>query len=281
MSYISVAELRAYLDIQETTTFTASASTDLLTLASVEFMNALTTGTEVEVSTTTTLPGGLSASTVYYVHTIVDQTCALATTSALATAGTKIDLTSAGSGTHTITRSNADTDLLTDSITAAQAYIEAQTNRVFEATTETRYYDDSALDRWNGRLLNLFSDDLLTVTTLTNGDSSGTEIDTGDYWLVPRNEGPPYHGILLKSDIDDYWQWDTDYWVSVAGTWGYSTTVPGDIKQATKVLAAFAYRAKDASVFETTAIVESGAIAIPQGIPAYVDRVLTFYKRRI
>jgi len=170
---------------------------------------------------------------------------------------------------------------LQEAIEAAQAYIENQTNRVFEAATATRYYDRSALDRWDSRLLNLYGDDLLTVTTLTNGDSSGTTISSSNYWLVPRNEGPPYHGILLKTDVSDYWQWDTDCWVSVAGTWGYSATPPDDIRRATAILAAYFYRQKDAQMFETTAIVESGAIAIPQGIPATVDRIIGRYKRRI
>ena len=173
-----------------------------------------------------------------------------------------------------------DDPLLQEAIENAASYIDSQTNRHFEAVTATRYYDSGARDRWNSRLLNLYGDDLLTVTTLTNGDSSGTAIAATDYWLYPRNE-TPYHGILLKSDISSYWEWDTDYWVSVAGTWGYSTTPPDDIRQATLTLAAYLFRSKDAAVFETTAIVESGAIVIPQGIPATVDRIINRYKRRL
>jgi hypothetical protein len=174
-----------------------------------------------------------------------------------------------------------DDPLLGMAIGAAQRYIESQTNRIFEATTATRYYDRSAVDRWNSRLLNLYQDELLSITTLTNGDSSGTTIASTKYWLTPRNEGPPYHGILLKTDIADYWEFDTDYWVTVIGTWGYSDVPPDDIRWAATVLAAYAYRAKDAQTFETTAIVESGAIAIPQGIPATVDRVIQRYKRHL
>ena len=171
--------------------------------------------------------------------------------------------------------------LLQEAIEAAQAYIESQTNRTFEAATDTRYYDRSALDPHNSRLLNLYNDDLLTVTTLTNGDSSSTAIAATNYWLVPRNDGPPYHGILLKTDISDYWEFDTDYWVTVAGTWGYSTSPPYDIRRACITLASYLYRAKDSALWETTAIVESGAIAIPQGIPATVDRIIQRYKRHL
>ena len=174
-----------------------------------------------------------------------------------------------------------DDYLLQEAIEDAQQYIDSQTNRHFEAETDTRHFEASARDRWNSRLLNLYHHELLTVTTLTNGDSAGTEIDSDDYWLVPRNEGPPYHGILLKTDIASYWEWDTDYWVSVEGTWGYSATVPDDIRRATLVLAAYLFRAKDSQQFEVTAIVESGALAIPQGIPATVDRVIQRYKRHL
>ena len=175
----------------------------------------------------------------------------------------------------------SDNPLLQEAIEDAQTYIESQTNRTFEAATDTRYYDRSALNHWNSRLLDLHDDELLSITTLTNGDASSTAIAATDYWLWPRNEGPPYFGVLLKTNIDDYWQWDTDYWVSIAGTWGYSTTPPEDVHRATLVLAAYLYRQKDGQTFETTAIVESGAIAIPQGIPATVDRIIKRYKRYI
>lgn len=175
----------------------------------------------------------------------------------------------------------SDDALIQESIQAAQTYIESQTNRSFEATTETRYYERSALNGWNSRLLDLLDDDLLTVTTLTNGDSSATVIAAANYWLTPRNEGPPYSGVLLKTDISDYWQWDTDYWVSIAGTWGYSTTAPGDIKQACLVLAAYLFRQKDSQVFDVTAIPEAGVITIPAGIPSTVTKVIERYKRYI
>jgi hypothetical protein len=175
----------------------------------------------------------------------------------------------------------SDNPLLQEAIESAQSYIEDQTNRKFEAETDTRYYDRSALDPDNSKLLNLYGDDLLTVTTLTNGDSSSTAIAAANYWLVPRNSGPPYHGILLKTDISDYWEWDTDYWVTVAGTWGYSTTPPYDIRRACILLASYFFRQKDSAVFEVTAILESGALAVPSGIPATVDRILARYRRSI
>lgn len=79
-------------------TFTADAGTDTITHSNINLMPY----TKVQVSTTTTLPAGLSAATNYYVIKVTDTTCKLATSYANAVAGTQIDITDAGTGTHTI-----------------------------------------------------------------------------------------------------------------------------------------------------------------------------------
>ena len=75
------------------------------------------------------------------------------------------------------------------------------------------------------------------------------------------------------------WEWDTDGWVTVAGTWGYATTTPEDIRQAAVRLASFYYRQKDAMVFDVTAIPEQGVITAPVGVPADVKMIIARYKR--
>jgi len=367
--YISLSELRDYLDLEDTDTYTPAFGADTLTLASVPFRNTLKTGTEVTVaSTLADPPAPLVEGTVYYVILGADQVIQLAATSALAAVPTPIVLTDDGTGTHTITREDADTALLTDAISAAQTYIESQTNRTFEAAEDIRYYGRDALSDEDRRLL-LVDGDLVTGNTLTNGDfqagttyvpafaadrltlastavwdaliaatpltvtstthdppaplvegtvyyaillvspgiqvaataalalagtaitltdngtgthtvvPEGTPIPNTEYWLHPRNLGPPYFGIRLKTDSTYSWTFDTDCFVSVNGDWAYSAAVPGDIKEACKVLAAFAYRRKDSQVFEVTAIPGAGVITIPQGIPAGITDVLTYYKR--
>lgn len=79
-------------------TFTCAAS-NICTKASHGYKNGL----KVQVSTTTTLPGGLSAVTDYYVIYLSASTFSLATSAANALAGTAIDITDAGTGTHTVT----------------------------------------------------------------------------------------------------------------------------------------------------------------------------------
>lgn len=74
--------------------FTA-AVTDIITVTGHGYVG----GEKVRVSTTTTLPGGLSASTDYYVVDVIN-----ANTFYLSTApgGTHVNITSTGTGTHTM-----------------------------------------------------------------------------------------------------------------------------------------------------------------------------------
>lgn len=60
------------------------------------------TGDAVQISSTTTIPTGLSALTTYYVINASSSTIKLATTLKLSKAGTAINLGSTGAGTHTI-----------------------------------------------------------------------------------------------------------------------------------------------------------------------------------
>jgi len=278
MSYIEVADLRRYLGGTWADTFTASAAADTLTLSRVDVRATMTTALAVTVSTTTTLPAPLAVDTIYYVILGTDQAIQLATTSALAAVPTAIVLTDVGVGTHTIEKHVGDDDLLQKAINASESYIEGTLSRAFEAETLTKYYLVDALDHDNGQMLHV-NDDLLTITELLNGDSASTEIASDYYNLLPRNDGPPYYQILLTTNDGYYWEFDTDYWVSVTGTWGYSVTARAEIIEAATELAAFFYKRKDAQVFEITAIPEAGIITIPKGIPATVDRIIRKYKR--
>lgn len=85
-------------------TFTADAPTDVCTYTSTaNIPSNILTGTRVRLTTTTTLPAGLATATDYYVIKVSDSTFKLATSYANAIAGTAINITDAGTGTHTIT----------------------------------------------------------------------------------------------------------------------------------------------------------------------------------
>ena len=86
-------------------TFTADDTTDIITWTSTTNRPSnILTGTRVQLTTTTTLPAGLALATNYYVIKLTDSTCKLATSYANAVAGTAINITSTGTGTHTMSR---------------------------------------------------------------------------------------------------------------------------------------------------------------------------------
>jgi hypothetical protein len=89
----------AYSQASQTAeTFTASAGDDWLVVA-----RDYTTGEKVRVSTTGTLPGGLAAATDYYVIRVDATHIRLAENQDKSFDNDYIDITTAGSGTHTVT----------------------------------------------------------------------------------------------------------------------------------------------------------------------------------
>jgi hypothetical protein len=85
-------------------TFTADASTDICTWTSTaNIPSNVLTGTRVRLTTTTTLPAGLATATDYYVIRLSDTTFKLATSYANSLVPTAINITDAGTGTHTVT----------------------------------------------------------------------------------------------------------------------------------------------------------------------------------
>ena len=83
-----------------TQNFTADAAADAITLTAADFIFA--GGDGVQVSSSGSLPGGLSAATTYYLIRSDDAVFKLASTYADALAGIAINLTNAGTGTHTL-----------------------------------------------------------------------------------------------------------------------------------------------------------------------------------
>jgi hypothetical protein len=174
---------------------------------------------------------------------------------------------------------STDTDdiILLAMIERAEGIIEAYTGRLFEAETATKYF---TIDNVEGRWLYLWGYDLLTVTKLTNGDASSTELTSGQYRLEPRNENPKW-AVRLDEDYD--WEFDdSDSEVAIAGTWGYSATPPYDIEHACVRLAAYLYRQKDTSAeIDRPLITGDGVTIMPSNLPNDVKTILDKYRRRI
>lgn len=75
-----------------------TAAADTVTITAHGYL----TGTKVTLTTTTTLPAGLATSTDYFLIAVDADTLSFATNQANALAGTAIDITDAGTGTHTV-----------------------------------------------------------------------------------------------------------------------------------------------------------------------------------
>lgn len=95
------ANTLAYSGIS-TSTFT-TGNVDIATEIITVGVN-VATGTPIKITSTTTVPAGLTSGTVYYAINASATTIKVASSRSNATAGTAIDITSIGSGTHTLTR---------------------------------------------------------------------------------------------------------------------------------------------------------------------------------
>lgn len=87
-----------------TQAFTANAGTDICTLTAGTIPR---TGIAVTFTTTGTLPAGLSLSTIYFLRRESSTTFKVATSLAISASGTVVDITDAGTGTHTVTAVSA------------------------------------------------------------------------------------------------------------------------------------------------------------------------------
>jgi hypothetical protein len=89
-----------------TNTITSTTNTITSVTAASDYVDhtfySLLPYTRVQLTTTTTLPAGLSLATDYYIIKINDTRCSFATSYANAVAGTAVNITDAGTGTHTI-----------------------------------------------------------------------------------------------------------------------------------------------------------------------------------
>jgi hypothetical protein len=179
-----------------------------------------------------------------------------------------------GAGGGTITADQQS--LMGTAINNAERAIDTYTRRNFAATAGTYYVNRFGQGQVRGQALYL-DNDLHTLVGVVNGD--GQTIPVGSAWLEPRNEGPPYRIVRLKSSYA--WVWNTDSDVILSGTFGYGTTPPDDIKQAAVRYAAHLYRQKDASGPDNTAgFPEGGQVQYPQGMPSDVRWLLSPYRSR-
>ncbi|RIK37904.1 MAG: hypothetical protein DCC57_21275 [Chloroflexi bacterium] len=111
------------------------------------------------------------------------------------------------------------------------------------------------------------------VTQVLNGD--GTEVASDQYVTDPRNAAP-YFRLVLGRSVNTAWVGDD---ISVTGCWGWSKTVPDDIKHACLRLAAYLYRQKDNSGDLDRAVAIAGnATLLPARLPRDIEDILRPYR---
>lgn len=111
---------------------------------------------------------------------------------------------------------NTDESMAINSLMAASRAIDRQTGTYFYPHVKTNYYDTPTKDK-----LNLY-DDLLELTTLTNGDA--TEITSSYYKLYPYNSYPKF--MIKLNPLGNIWfetssTWDEMAAIQVLGFWGF------------------------------------------------------------
>lgn len=169
-----------------------------------------------------------------------------------------------------------DDGVISDILSAASKLIDSETRRTFYPRTETHYYDVP-----DGSTLYIEDDDLLSITTLTNGDS--TVLTTTDYILLPANSYPKY-GIKLKDSSDYSWEEDSDgndeQAITILGSWGYSTTAPADIVEAClEIATAFYHRRFGENMAAESTLTAGGVMITPRDIPASARSIIANYVR--
>ena len=171
----------------------------------------------------------------------------------------------------------ADDAVIEDMVEMASRLIDAETHRTFYARSETRYFD------YSSRRGLMLDDDLIAITTLTNGD--GTVITTADYKLFPLNRAQK-NEVRIKESSSFFWATDgygsTEGVISIAGTWGYSTTAPDNIKHACISIVVSAYHRRYGEGVEGVAnITAMGVVVTPRDIPADAWGIIRGYRKRL
>lgn len=264
--YCTLAELKQYVMDQYTytaSTISFSASADTIS-DSASGLKRFLTDQRLSVS-------GASAAGNNGVFTVTG-----------ATAGSIIvaeTLTDEPAG-NAITLTNV-TDIVNDAdleraIEAASRMIDNTTRRRFYSSTETHYFDVPP----DSRTLWL-DDDLISVTTLTNGDT--VVITATNYNLYPLNLTPKYC-LKLKESSGYSWSGstagDTEGVITIAGAWGFAATAPTAIKQACLIQAARLWKRKD-TPFGVAGVIDTAVVTLKAKLDADVEVLVLPYVRMV
>jgi hypothetical protein len=167
-----------------------------------------------------------------------------------------------------------DDALIEAAIEAAHAAVDNYCGTSFgieDDTTEYFNYRESSDPPRKG--LSLGRKRLAAMTTAQVGGN-----DVTDYVIT---KGAPIHTIILPRSSGYSWasinDVDIDEGIAITGKWGYSTSVPAPVKQATIIWSAFIYRLKDVQFDGTLATATNGQTTPTPQLPDHATALLATY----
>lgn len=195
-------------------TCTASSSLDTVTFASPRWFS---TGDGVRFTTTGTLPAPLAAATTYYVIATADRRVfKLATSLANAFAGTAINLTNAGSGTHTGTWYDYAAYTCNGAFSTDGSGKEAVLEDLAETMAGTVTYGAKWIIKpgvWSASVMSLTDDDIdgqIEIVQAGAGLDATSNGVRGQY--IPTGKGTPtdfqpyQNATFLAADGQELWE---------------------------------------------------------------------------
>lgn len=168
--------------------------------------------------------------------------------------------------------------ILTTMLNAAIGDVEAHCNRVFVAASATRNYPVIAPYFDARRRLMTLYEDLVSITTLTNG--TGEVIAASDYEVLPV-KGGRIEQIMIKREAPVRFQTGSSgETVQLSGSWGYAATCPSGVFLLLIELVEWHYRLKQgASAKADSTVRRGGGISGGTNIPEYLRHRLEVYRR--
>lgn len=180
----------------------------------------------------------------------------------------------------------ANDTMLTNLITRTSALIDTKCGREIVPSADATHYfspEDIAVDNLDGgiKIGDLMLDEtLVSITSLTNGD--GTAIAGTEYFLLPRSyERKSY--IRMKEASTVSWDFDTDGYIAVVGKWGYTLTIPEDVRQACIEMVLYCFHRRGDNIMVTDRPQQSmdGTRFLPAAWTLYGKEVYEFYRKRV
>lgn len=155
-------------------------------------------------------------------------------------------------------------------------YLKREPGAFYVTADQTRYFSGSGCtEQWIGELAAAPT----SVSVAETGTTTYTAWAATDYYCWPFNallEGIPY----MRLDIDEYNGTQSVWYgypksVKVVGKFGFSATIPDEIRQATIIQAMRWYKRGQQAFQDTGAVVELGQLTYTQSLDPDVKAILS------